>query len=130
MVIMFKNLSQFKKNVEVGQEVKVKNILKDKTEDRVVIEVRTNGISTGVEISHEEYENMVNDWLSSGSTKELQGKYFKTFRLDFQKAKHMNFEGNKVQFLAYEEERYGGSVLIPSPDFEVGDTWLELEFTK
>lgn len=130
MIIMFKNLSQFKKNVEVGQEVKVKNILKDKTEDRVVIEVRTNGISTGVEISHEEYENMVNDWLSSGSTKELQGKYFKTFRLDFQKAKHMNFEGNKVQFLAHEEERYGGSVLIPSPDFEVGDTWLELEFTK
>lgn len=127
---MFKNLSQFKKNVEVGQEVKVKNILKDKTEDRVVIEVRTNGISTGVEISHEEYENMVNDWLSSGSTKELQGKYFKTFRLDFQKAKHMNFEGNKVQFLAHEEECYGGSVLIPSPDFEVGDTWLELEFTK
>ena len=127
---MFKNLSQFKKNVEVGQEVKVKNILKGKTENRVVIEVRTNGISTGVEISHEEYENMVNNWLSSGSVRELNGKYFKTVRLDFQKAKHMNFEENKVQFLAHEEERYGGSVLIPSPDFEVGDTWLELEFIK
>lgn len=127
---MFKNLSQFKKNIEVGQEVKVKNILKNKTEKRVVIEVRTNGISTGIEISREEYENMVNNWMSSGSTKELQGKYFKTFRLDFQKAKHMNFEENKVQFLAHEEERYGGSVLIPSPDFKVGDTWLELEFIK
>lgn len=127
---MFKNLSQFKKNIEVGQEVKVKNFLKDKTENRVVIEVRTNGISTGTEISREEYENLVNNWMTSGSTKELQGKCFKTFRLDFQKAKHMNFEENKVQFLAYEEERYGGSVLIPSQDFEVGETWLELEFIK
>lgn len=125
---MFKNLNQFKKGVKVGQKVKVKNMLKNVTENRVVTKVQTNGISTGNEISYEEYLEKKRNWTTENSVKEIDGKYFMNIRLEYQKAKNMNFDDNKVQFLAHESKlSYGGNVLVPSPDFEVGQTWLELE---
>lgn len=125
---MFKNLNQFKKGIKVGQKVKVKNMLKNVTENRVVTKVQTNGISTGTEISYEEYLEKKRNWMTENHVKEIDGKYFMNIRLEYQKAKNMNFDDNTVQFLAHESKlSHGGNVLVPSPDFEVGQPWLELE---
>lgn len=128
--VMYKNLNQLKQGVQVGQKVKVTNVMRNMTKDRVVTEVRTNGISTGNEISHDEYLRRKGLWLAkgNGNIKEIDGRYFTTTRLDYQKAKHMQFEGNTVKFLAFDYDSHGNTVTSPSPDFKDGDVWLELEF--
>lgn len=125
---MFKNLNHFKKNVKVGQKVKVINKLKNTCENRIIVSKQTNAISTGVEITEEEYQNSRSN---SRNVIELDGKFYTCIYLDYQKAKEMKFENNHISFLACERKFSLNTVAImPSNEFKVGDTWLELIFEE
>ena len=123
---MFKNLSQFKKNIKAGDVVYIDNKMRScGIEKRIVIKVQTNCIITGIEISEDEYNNSVS------SVQKFNDKFYKLIWLDFQKAKHMKFNDNKVEYLAYmKQPSYGDPIMSPSPDFNEGETWLTLEVER
>lgn len=48
-----------------------------------------------------------------------------------QKAKEMKFENNHISFLACERKTsFNNVAIMPSNEFKVGDTWLELIFEE
>lgn len=122
---MFKNLNQLKKNLKIGQKIIVKNHLKDYEEERVIIQVRTNGLVTGKEIDYEEYIKRMNSYLKLSTIRSVDDRFHKIGVLDFQKAKHTKFTDKAMQLMAYTDDR---GVLIPSLDFKNGEVWLEIEF--
>ena len=53
---MFNNLSQLKKQIKVGDPVKVNNHLYGITEDRIIVKTQTNGFFSGKKLTQDEID--------------------------------------------------------------------------
>ena len=121
--LKFKNMNQLKKNLKSGDIVKVKNFMKETEKNSFVSKVATNNIIIETILKQDEIEDMEKYY-----SKYIIYRDFKIFiqsYIDFQQAKNMKFlENGTIQFLTYEKD----NMTLPSPDFEIGEPWLELEF--
>ena len=123
--LQFKNMNQLKKNLKPGDIVKVRNFMNMKQREKTshVSKVATNNIIIETILKQDEIEDMEKYY-----SKYIIYRDFKIFiqsYIDFQQAKNMKFlENGTIQFLTYEKD----NMTLPSPDFEIGEPWLELEF--
>lgn len=128
---MVKNLNQFKTNVTLGQKVKVINKIKNIVERRIIVHKQSNALCTGVEISKEEYQRKLYNWLDCNKVIELDGKYYTKTYIDYPNAKNIRIDKNVVSFLAYEtRDSHNRKITIPSNDFLEGEAWLQMIFSE
>ena len=119
----FKNMKKIKKNLKSGDIVKVKNFMKQTEKTSHVSKVATNNIIIETVLDKDDIENK-KKYYSNSIVYHNDKTYFQSY-IDFQQAKNMRFlENGTVQFLTYETD----NGVLPSLDFEIGETWLELEF--
>lgn len=91
----FKNLTQLKKQLQVGDSVIITNMLYNTKDKRKITKTQTNGIYTLAK----NWKRMVLD----NNTKKLVEKIEdREVFLDWQKASEMRIENNKVYFLKNE----------------------------
>lgn len=121
--LKFKNMNQLKKNLKVGDSVKVKNFMKGTEKNSFVSKVATNNIIIETILKQDEIEDMKKYYPHHIIYRD--GKTFIQSYIDFQQAKNMKFlENGTIQFLTYEKD----NMTLPSLDFEIGEPWMELEF--
>ena len=123
--LQFKNMNQLKKNLKTGDIVKVKNFISMMQREKTshVLKVATNNIIIETVLDKDDIENK-KKYYSNSIVYHNDKTYFQSY-IDFQQAKNMRFlENGTVQFLTYETD----NGVLPSLDFEIGETWLELEF--
>ena len=104
----FKNLAQVKREIDIGDNVIVTNLMKDEKETRQVTNKNTVGIKT---FSHK--------------AKALNGKLGVEIILSWQKAKDTRVSDNKVYFLA--NENTVDKWLVDDLKERGLDYWLVLE---
>lgn len=104
----FKNLTQVKREIGIGDNVIITNLMKDEKETRQVTGKNTVGIKT---FSH--------------TAKALNGKLGVEIILSWQKAKDTRVSGNKIYFLA--NENTVDKWLVDDLKERGLDYWLVLE---
>lgn len=120
--------SQVVKVFKVGQDVQLKDYTRNIDKTQVVLEVKSNGITLGTEISRFKYEEMRRK-RAFVSTVELNGKYYTQGFHVFQKVlkddiyQSMNISQNKLEWIAHENS---GVVVNPDINFEIGKIWKEI----
>lgn len=104
----FKNLAQAKREIGIGDNVIVTNLMKDEKEARQITGKNTVGVKT---FSH--------------TSKSLNGKPGIEIILNWQKAKDTRVSGNKIYFLA--NENTADKWLVNELKERGLDYWLVLE---
>ena len=121
--LQFKNMNQLKKNLKSGDIVNVRNFMKQTEKTSHVSKVATNNIIIETVLDKDDIEYMKKHY--SKYIVYYNNKTYIQSYIEFQQAKNMRFlENGTIQFLTYEKD----NMVLPSLEFEVGETWMELEF--
>ena len=125
----FKNLSQVKNSVNVGDTLKVCNKFKGTFKDATVLEVRSNSLVLGYLVDSDEYLQLRNlgypDRVFSSLLDRGHRKVYFRSILNWQSAKDISVSDSEVRFKVFKDKN---GVVQPSSDLIIGDTWLVVTF--
>ena len=117
-----KSLAEFKRALQSTKQVTVQSGFNGfEKETRPLLKVLTCGVVTGHAITEGDALVQLKDPLRENPVK-LDGFWYTKYHLNFQKAKYSLVHDNVLELKAYKGDHY----MVPSPDFEEGQTWFKL----
>ena len=127
--LMFQNLSQLKKQIKVGDPVKVNNHLYGITEDRIIVKTQTNGFFSGKKLTQDEIDEKLKKGYFATNFAKLNGETYSNVFFEYPKAKNSRIANNKLEALVYTTKMSNGEEsTYPSSGLTPGDVWLEFQF--
>lgn len=130
---MLKRLADVKRYVKVGMFIQIKNYGRRTTRVVKILEIRSNSLIIGEQISRDDYYMAVSDSRTRNTVREIPtlngSEYYRWSILEWQLAKHTRVYNNRVEMLCYPHTLSNGEVTsAPFPKIPIGDVWLELVF--